>query len=90
MFQLDVGCDGHVWGTDRNQQVWWRAGITVTNKDGTSWTTSTQVYSQDGEGNAVYTDTDFGKANQVVLCTNGQAWQRDLNNKLSVRTGVMI
>jgi hypothetical protein len=37
----------------------------------------------------IETPTDLGKANQVVLCTNGQSWQRTLDNKLAVRTGVM-
>jgi hypothetical protein len=74
MFSLDVGRDGHVWAVDRNDQVYWRDGISLTNKDGTAWVTSASVYSQDAEGEAVHTDTDFGRAKQVVLCTNGQAW----------------
>jgi hypothetical protein len=59
MFQLDVGRDGHVWAVDRNNQVYWRAGVEATNKDGTSWVTETSVYSQDAEGNAVNTNVGF-------------------------------
>lgn len=74
MMQLDVGRDGHVWAVDRQNQVYWRADVTETNKDGVAWVTSTSVYSQNSNGEPVNTDVDFGKANQVVLCTNGQAW----------------
>lgn len=92
MFSLDVGRDGHVWAVDRSDQVYWRAGIDHTNpdlKDGTSWVTSTSVYTQGDQGEDVNTDTDFGKAHQVVICTNGQAWARTLDDQLAIRTGVM-
>ena len=68
---LDVGRDGHVWAVTKTQQIIWREGITELNKKGTAWATSTSVYTQDDQGEAVNTDTPFGKANQVVICTNG-------------------
>jgi hypothetical protein len=91
MMSLDVGRDGHVWAVDRNNQVYWRSGIApgAINKDGSAWVTETEVYTQGPNGEAVMTATNFGQAKQVVICTNGQAWQRDLENRLKIRTGVM-
>jgi len=89
MLQLDVGRDGHVWAVDRSFQVYWRSGIEKVKKEGVDWVTSTEVKTQDSQGQMVSTDTNFGKAHQVVLCTNGQAWQRTIDDKLAIRTGVM-
>jgi len=37
MVQLDVGRDGHVWGVDTNEKVYYREGISVSAKVGTHW-----------------------------------------------------
>jgi len=87
--QVDVGKNGHVWAVGNDFQVYWREGVSEANKAGTSWSNTAVVRSQDAQGNLVETPTDLGKAHQVVLCTNGQSWQRTLNDKLAVRTGVM-
>jgi len=73
---LDVGRDGHVWAVGLDKQVYWREGIApgAINKDGTSWVTGTEVYTQGPDGEAVTTFENFGQAEQVVICTNGQAW----------------
>jgi hypothetical protein len=43
----------------------------------------------DAQGAQVNTDTPFGKAHQVVICTNGQSWARTEDDRLAIRTGVM-
>jgi len=72
-----------------DKQVYWRQGVSEANKQGTRWSSTAVVRSQDAQGNMVETPTDLGLAHQVVLCTNGQSWQRTVNDKLAVRTGVM-
>jgi hypothetical protein len=89
MTQLDVGKNGHVWALDASNQIYWREGVTETNKKGSNWVSEVIVRSQDAQGNMVETSTPLEKANQVVLCTDGQSWMRTMDNKLAVRTGVM-
>jgi len=83
LVQLDVGRDGHVWGVNSDNKVYYREGISADKKEGTDWNhiddmdmkwvaicADGQVWAVDAENSNVYFRTVVTDDNPL-----GEDWE---------------
>ena len=77
-----MGRDGHVWALSGQKAtaIWWREGITATDKIGTKWTRVWDLGTgKDGQSERARNPNG---ASEVAICTNGHVWLKAVSKGL--------